>query len=231
MANILDLRTVFKPTGPDLPSLRSYLSQLVGEPFLFARVSYGNEFMLHFGAPLEVSNPKLRNRTKGSYILAARGSAWLLKAGTMPAVVEAGMVPFYELSPPYHPISAVDLERGQFVLPGARVVAAEPFVSSPTGHFGLLLSFTDGSSFTVTPTPWEAEIDEEGAPEVTPVIADWELLTPHGRYLWVGPGRRWGYEESRKGEAARRGPPNPTSEPKPPSVKPPRKKPTPKPAE
>src|SRR4051812_16074990 len=105
MTGAIDLRGVYKPAGPDDASLRSYLSQLIGEPFLFARVSYGNELQLHFGTPREAKSPKLRNRVRGSYILGVRGSAWHLKSGTMPLVVEAGVSDPRLLNPNARPVS------------------------------------------------------------------------------------------------------------------------------
>ncbi|MBA4067111.1 MAG: hypothetical protein C0501_26070 [Isosphaera sp.] len=210
MAGVIDLQGVHKPAGPDYDSLRSYLSQLIGEPFLFARVGYGDELTLHLGTPRDARNPKLRNRVRGSYLLAVRGSAWQLKSGVAPVIVEAGVIDPLHLSQLYRPISTEELERTPFIQPGARVLAAEPFVARPTGGYGLLVAFSDGSAVLINPTPLEHPADEPGAPEKVPHISDWELLTPHARYLWVGPGSAWGYEPSRQAE-----PPVPTNPPKP----------------
>ena len=68
-----------KGTGPspdDLPGLRGYVAQLVGEPFQFARVSYGDELTLHFGMLRPARSRKLANPPYGTYILRLRGSPW-----------------------------------------------------------------------------------------------------------------------------------------------------------
>ena len=39
----IDFHQAHKPSPDDLPDLYARLAQLIGEPFRFARVSYGNE--------------------------------------------------------------------------------------------------------------------------------------------------------------------------------------------
>src|SRR5687768_14011300 len=76
-----------------LPELRAHLLQLVGEPYLLARMSYGDELTLHFGSRREAKQRRLRAAgvAYGSYILSARASAWLLKPGSLPAIVTFGL--------------------------------------------------------------------------------------------------------------------------------------------
>ena len=56
--HLIDLRQARKRSPDDVAGLYSYLAQLVGEPFQFARVSYGDELTLHFGIS---SRPNLRS--------------------------------------------------------------------------------------------------------------------------------------------------------------------------
>jgi hypothetical protein len=57
------------------------------------------------------------------------------------------------------------------------------------GGFALDLMLSDRSTFFMVPTPLDPveELSEEDP------VADWELFTPHGRYLRVGPGLHWSY--------------------------------------
>ena len=45
----IDLSQEQKSSGQDLSGLKSHLAPLLGVPFRFARVSYGDELTLHFG--------------------------------------------------------------------------------------------------------------------------------------------------------------------------------------
>ncbi len=72
--NLIDLRRTPKPSAEDLAGLSACLAQLVGEPFRFARVSYGDELTLHFGDTRPARSPKLNDRfLYGAYILFFRG--------------------------------------------------------------------------------------------------------------------------------------------------------------
>lgn len=187
-ANLIDLRRSRGAAPDDLPGLRAYLAQLVGEPFRFARVSYGDELTLHFGDVRPARSPRLKNRSYGAYVLGVRGSPWLLKAGTVPAVlsarVNAGDVP----SDFGEPVRKEDLEANPLIQPDSRVLTASPFVIKPVGGFGLQIRFSDGSTVHVFPAPDAADPDDEALPE----LADWELLSPGG-LLSAGPGVVWAF--------------------------------------
>lgn len=153
----------------DFPGLQALLGQLVGEPFRFARVSYGEELTIHFGALRLGRSPKLKTKPYGVFILGLRGSSWVLNAGTEPVV------------------------PAQFVEPESRVVVALPLSIRPMQAIGLQLVFADGSSFLVLPNPQEPDAaDEESLPE----LADWELISLQG-FLRVGPGIKWSFETTR----------------------------------
>ena len=47
--NLIEFRQATGLSHDDLPGLQANLAELVGEPFQFARISYGDELTLHFG--------------------------------------------------------------------------------------------------------------------------------------------------------------------------------------
>lgn len=187
--NLIDLRQPRGPSLDNLPGLSAYLSQFVGEPFRFARVSYGDELTLHFGDLRPGRSPKHKHKHYGTYILGLRGSSWVLKSGAEPVVITDGS----GFDPPPasvgKPLSKQDLEAGTFVEPESRVLAASPFVVKPANGFGLQLRMSDGSTLLVLPTPSEPEEPED---EGLPPLADWELSTPRG-LLSAGPDLQWSF--------------------------------------
>jgi hypothetical protein len=187
--NLIDLRQPQGPSLDDLPGLSAYLSQLVGEPFRFARVSYGDELTLHFGDLRQGRSPKLKHKLYGTYILGLRGSSWILKSGSEPVVITAGEL--FAPPPPSigNPLRKEDLEAGTFVEPESRVLEASPFVVKPADGFGLQLRMSDGSTLLVLPTPSEPEEPED---EGLPQLADWELSTPRGLPS-AGPDLQWSF--------------------------------------
>jgi len=181
--------------GVDVTSFGDHLLQLVGEPFLFSRRSYGDELVLHYGERL--LGPVRRNKhgefryEHGTHSLHLRGSAWVIKGGRIPSIANGGFHadPQPELA---DGVGQGNNEREPPITPGARVTAAIPFSveREAVKGFGLRIDLADGSSAIVLPTP--EELDEEPVPVGTtlPEIADWELRTPHG-ILVVGPGLKW----------------------------------------
>src|ERR1700676_2220419 len=91
-------RINFRSTAADSPDMLSELStlltQLIGEPFRFARVSYGDELTLHFGDLRPARSPKLHHHPYGAYMLGLRGSPWVLISGSdsEPLVLTAGVM-------------------------------------------------------------------------------------------------------------------------------------------
>lgn len=190
--NLIDLRQAQKQSADDLPGLHAYLAPLVGEPFRFARVSYGDELTLHFGDLRPAKSPKLKKQLYGAYLLGLRGSPWILKSGSAAQLLTAGV-----LTPPGpnglgKPLRKEELESGEFIEPESRVMAATPFVVKSVNGFGLELRMSDGSVLLILPTiPEPDEPDEQGLPE----LADWEILFPRG-LLSAGPGLKWSFEPS-----------------------------------
>lgn len=175
-------------TAPDVPGLQSQLSPLIGEPFCFARMSYGDELTLHFGDLRPARSPKLAGKMYGAFILGVRGSTWILKSGSEPLVLSVDASD--GMNGTGTPIAKTELEANPHIQPDARIIAAIPFAVKPANGFGLRLRFSDGSELTVLPTGPAANEPED---ENLPVLADWELLTPSG-LLNAGPGLEWSFQ-------------------------------------
>lgn len=184
----------------DFHLLQAYLQQVVGQPFLHFRFSYGDELSLHFGEPRPYPSPKLKHLVKGSYILGARASRWFLRAGSPPVVVFCAEDSQPHKGPALKPMSQDTLEQSEVIQRGARIALASvvPFRHLQSEDerygslygYGLSLVLSDGSSFLIAP---------ESADRLSPAdaIADWELFTPEERHLSVGPGVWWSYLPSR----------------------------------
>lgn len=190
MLGTLDLREVKAPSG-DRASLRAHLQMLVGQPFLHLRFSYGDELALHLGPPRDGRARGGVRSVKGSYIVAARASSWLLRTEGPPTVV-VGTSP---AGPPtgFQSLTTRDVERPALIRPGSLVVLAEPIaLDGPGGGglgFGGSFALSDGSSLLILPDSAETSGEDDEGDE----IADWEVFTPYQRYLRVGPGATWAY--------------------------------------
>jgi hypothetical protein len=195
MVGVVNPADIREATTGDLTGLGALLQQLVGQPFLFFRESYGDELTIHFGALREVTSPKLRTRQRGSYVLTLRGSVWKIEGGARPGLYLTGPVAFppgsaSELKP--FPLAA--FEQQPPIEPGAIVITAKPFLDTEYGGgTGVYLVFSDQSLIVVRPDPSDRVVEAD--PDL-PHIADWELFTPHSRYLRVGPGPTWSYTPS-----------------------------------
>lgn len=198
MVGVVDLRSTHESTTSDLAGLWVYLQQIVGEPFLFLRQTYGGELTLHLGTAREATSPKLRHRTRGSYVLTLRASNWSFVTGSQLALslpdpaTDLGQAFGPSLAPhSFHPhqVDLADLEKNPPIAPGVRIESAKPFEVDFFFGIGLFLVFEDQSRLTVRPSADYSPDDQADSPD----IADWELFTPHGRYLRVGPGARWAY--------------------------------------
>jgi len=65
MISFVDLRAT-RERSADYLELRAYLQQLVGQPFLFLRFSYGDELTLHVGQPTQYRSSRLTHLARGS---------------------------------------------------------------------------------------------------------------------------------------------------------------------
>lgn len=193
----LNLYDVQDSVAGDLAGLGLYLQQLLGEPFLFFRFSYGNELNIHLGTPVERKNPKLKNQVRGSYVISARGSLWVMVAVEKGSLVLSD-APQQIGAAPWKRVSETDLEKSPQITAGSQVVWALPYPDDLSGGIGLALGFSDQTRFIVRPEPTSADVAEPPREEL-PEIADWEMYTPLGRYLKVGPGKKWAYLPSTGG--------------------------------
>jgi hypothetical protein len=194
----IDLRKTRRQSS-DHAALRGYLQQLVGQPFLFVRFSYGDEIVLHFGEAKPYPSPKLAHLTKGSYLVAARASSWFLTTQAPPTVIVGSEEPVSLASKQLKPLTPQRLEKSKQFTAGARILAADPIQvrngRRPAYAFGFSAVLDDGSSFLIRP-PF-ATVGRTKVRDRSPEIADWEVFTPHGHYLRVGPGVRWSYLPSK----------------------------------
>lgn len=105
MISAFNLRDIQEPVEGDLGALKLYLQQIVGQPFLFFRESYGDELTIHLGHPKERQSPRLKNRVRGSYVVTVRGSLWTMVAA------EKGML---ILSDPPTELNGAELKKLSF---------------------------------------------------------------------------------------------------------------------
>lgn len=200
MLGMIDVHDV-RENSDDLAALRAFLQQIVGEPFLHARFSYGDELMLHFGAPSKLRAAKLAHLSEGSYIVAARASSWYLKTtrGSAVTVTSNGLASSDQDGAKR--LTTEQIEGRQLIEPGARIVSATATAAgseSIATAFSCSLLLSDGSSLLIVP---ESDADND-FDDVTDDVADWEVFTPHERYLRVGPGRNWSYLPSRSNRSS-----------------------------
>ena len=197
-----------KPTGiADEKKFNLYLLQLVGEPFLFARKSYGDELVLNFGELQKAPSRKVRGvefvYEHGTYRVLSRGSAWLMKSGTR--IATNGLMT--DLDNDAIPVDKMDFVTNPPISVGAVVTGIKPFSVLRPGidGIGLRVDVSDGSTIVVIPTPEEST--EVLPPEVQfHELSDWEVITPSGR-IEVGPGRKWSWFEKLSSNAIATGEP------------------------
>jgi hypothetical protein len=136
----------------DLSDLQTLLRQLVGQPFRCFRVSYADELRLHLGDLQDYSNPKMRNRTRGSSIVGARASSWVVISARQHQLATSDEIRIDQ--PDARAAKRVDIktiETGDFITPGCIVTSAR---TDRSAHgFSLQLRFSDGSTIVILPTP------------------------------------------------------------------------------
>lgn len=192
MAAAVDFRGTAPRTRDDVRGLRPYLFQLMGEPFLFARESYGGELTLHFGREVELPPFRGRVLTEGTHVLTLRASVWAAKSVPWAAYLSGD-----DPRPGATPVTLGDLEKRPPVTPGDRVLWVEARAVHGVGWPGgieLSLGFSDGSVLDIRP--------RHDPDDPVHDLADWELFTPYRRYIKAGPGVQWEYAPSDQPPAA-----------------------------
>jgi hypothetical protein len=175
--------------------------QLVGEPVLFAALTYPSELAIHFGLPVEFKGPRGGALVEGSYILGAVCSAWQIKSVSQGrTVVDYSRAENGHRLFPTIPMAKHDFEKFLAHLGSVTVRNVDVFLT-PEGY-GLQIGLSDGSTVGVFPTPDHFEIGPEDDIPIPP--PDWELFTPFKRYLRVGPGSEWAYLPTDEAEAAKK---------------------------
>lgn len=162
---------IINPPEDSGSQLQERLQFLVGQPFLHFRFSYGDELMIHLGAPHPYRwNSKL---TKGSFVIGSRASHWVVQNPPFIYYEEADG----EEDDNRRSITPQMFEGSHLITPGAQVsvVKVIPLETS----WGLALAFTDGSSVMILPSGDQCE------------LSDWEVFAPDGIYLEIGPGLEW----------------------------------------
>lgn len=199
MATVIDLDDVQRHSE-DLDELRARLLRVIGKPFLFFRASYGDELTLHLGGLVPYPSPKMKDVKRGTFIVAARTSSWILEPGTVPAHAYMSGIEFRGSSARSEQLELREIEKRSTIRPGAIVTHATTS-TSPLGLI-LALTFSDGSSMVLLPVPPDDE--DEGEP-----LSNWEIFMPRHRILKVGPGASWSYTDSSRARPAEEASPAP----------------------
>ncbi len=195
-AKVIDFAQSREMAPDDMGGLNAHLTQLIGEPFQFMRVSYGDELTIHFGNLRPARSPKLPNKFYGEYVLGMRASRWSIKGGKVPLLLSSGMVADDIVIQGALPIAKEELEKKPFVEPRSLVLTVSSFLATPYQGFGLTATFSDGSVLFVLPVGNNdpAEVDDPSLP----AISDWELFSPKGT-LSAGPGPAWSFKAAMSG--------------------------------
>ena len=146
----------------DLDALRRRLRPLVGEACWRARLAYGDELKLDFGERIPHKHPKLKGLIYGSWILGSQGTTWRLESGDR---------------------SVSSRSRRPRVQEALRELSGGTVEAVTIGYrqLGLGIRFNNGFTLRIQ--------HEAGRP--TYDVPYWELFTPRGACIQVGPGRRW----------------------------------------
>jgi hypothetical protein len=179
MAVTLDTRETQDATSGGRTRLLALARQLVGEKLLFARPTYPEHINLHFGDLIEKSAPRGITLRMGSYTLNPVASFVNLYVAGMDKTLN------FHTEVESSPLELAEAEAC-LLANGRPVVDCVEIIESSTGY-SLQLKLSEGTVFTITPNP-----DDPSVPAAES-LPDWELFTPHGRYLTVGPGLKWDY--------------------------------------
>ncbi len=199
MIDLVNLKEI-RFESSDLEDLQALAKQLIGQPFQFFRVAYGEELRLHLGNLVNYSRSRTKGRTRGSFIIGSRASSWIVSSATTHTLLASDSIKVVpqDTVRVTRKVDIRQIETGRYIAPGIVVVRAT--AERLQDGFSLHLVFADGSTAMILPNPETYEYLSQGEQaakgEVDMEISDWEILTPHSRVLRVGPGERWCYVDS-----------------------------------
>ena len=150
MIELLDFQNINNLSG-SLGEFRALLRQLLGQPFLFFRISYGDELTVHLGESREYPHPKMRRRRKGSHVLGARASAWYFRPSSQPIMFAGVEDPKSDAPSVAQKVDIREIESRPLVEVGSVVSWVDVLPSSE--GFGLALVFSDRSTLIIVPGP------------------------------------------------------------------------------
>jgi len=180
-----------QPRSEDREEIRSLLNRLVGKPFLFFKVSYGDELTIHLGELVPYLSPKMKDHKKGAYIVALRASAWVLESGLEPGLLyTSGDRLTLRASSRVTTLDWEEIESRPIIRP--RAIVIDIIFEATPAELILGLRFSDGSILMILPDR-SADPKDDGEEPLT----DWEVFMPRHRVLKAGPGPFWSYTDSR----------------------------------
>jgi len=178
----LDLQYQIKASS-NLELLSVYLRPVIGVPFQKVAFGYGEELHLHFGELLLLTHPKLRNHSRGSYLLLCSDSDWLFKSPTQDRVVtNLNREPESITTESGKVLSEEAFEQMDLPAKGSTVSALHI-----NHNLGLQLHFSDGTYFLLIPNSAFPNAENESS------LPTWKLLMPNNAALQVGPDSQWSY--------------------------------------
>jgi hypothetical protein len=151
----------------DLEQLREIANRVIGQPCWRASLSYGDELNLHIGARIPYSQKSLAGKEKGEWILGTRGTPWKLDSLSETLTISE--------------------DTPEVIKQKAHAIEGTTITSFETSYpeLALTITFDNGCKLALMPSP-EDDFD----------LPYWEMFTPHGMILKVGPSTMWSYTRS-----------------------------------
>ena len=152
----------------DCERLRFCLEQLIGEPFLNFKFSYGDELSLNFGQPCSSKSSKLKHFAQGSYVVSTRASKWQFIHSDVLSDFSVTRFALLPLIPTFirrssSPSTKRELEKSSIPKDGCHIKLVNTYISNSA--FGLVLVFSDDSGFSIWPSSSNKQ-NTNGADEI-----------------------------------------------------------------
>jgi hypothetical protein len=153
-------------TATDLEQLIKITNRVVGEICWKASLNYGDELNLHIGAKIPYPQKSMAGKEKGAWILGTRATAWRLESG--------------------NEIIVSSSDQPEIIKQKVHVIENNSITAFETSYPDLTVAVTFSNECKLTLFPDSNDFD----------LPYWELFTPDGMLLKVGPGARWSYTSS-----------------------------------